>query len=146
MNILGGVLLYLGSLTMILAAAAIAAGTFLIDPEGGSGAPAAKAAAAPPPMARSKDANPQQKPKDGVLDVAKLHPVAPSASAITVRPSAERPSHVRPKRNVAKGTIRVRPTPQQRAPAYADPAATMSYGYAGPQRQPPPPPFFYYRR
>jgi len=89
MPIFGGILLYIGTLTILLAAAAIAAGTFLSDPEGGPAASAAAAQAAPAQLAR-KDAKAAIKPKEGQQDVAKLHPVAPPASAISVRPSPDR--------------------------------------------------------
>jgi hypothetical protein len=139
MNVLGGVLLYLGSLTMLLAAAAIAAGAFLFDPQGEPAASAVTGQAAPPPMLRN-DGKSGQNAKEGVQDVAKLHPVAPSASSISVRPKvAERPQKIRPKQS-AKRTIKARPTRQP--PAYAD-YPYGAYGYAAP---PQPPLYFPYRR
>ena len=95
MNVLGGVLLYLGSLTMLLAAAAIAAGAFLFDPQGGQAASAVTTQAASPPMLRKNDGKSSQITKEGVQDVAKLHPVAPSASSISVRPKiVEQPKKI----------------------------------------------------
>jgi hypothetical protein len=140
MSVLGGVLLYLASLTMLLAAAAIAAGAFLLDPQGGPAASAVTAQAASPPMLRKNDGKSGQKAKEGVQDVAKLHPVAPSASSISVKPKAERSQIVRPKRAAsAKRTIRARPV--QPPPSHY--GAYDAYGYAAP---PQPPRYFPYRR
>jgi hypothetical protein len=136
MNIVGGILLYLGSVTTLLAAAAFAAGTFLLDPGGEPPAPTTFAAQAAPP------AKPVQKPKEGQQDVAKLHPVAPSASAVPVRPSVEWPATAaRPKikdrkSQTTKGAIRVRPMP----PAHAIPRS--AHGFASPQK----PPMAHYRQ
>jgi hypothetical protein len=140
MNIVGGILLYLGSLSVLLAAAAIAAGTLLSDPGGG---PAVTAQAAPPPLVRARDAKPPRKLKEGAQDVAKLLPVAPPASAITVRPTVDRSLVTgRPTRAVAAK----RPKKARRAPSRlaAEPAPNGTLGFA--PTEPRPSPFFPHRR
>lgn len=139
MPIFGGILLYIGTLTLLLAAAAIAAGTLLSDPEGGPAVSAVTAQAAPPSLVR-KDAKAAKKPKEGVQDVAKLHPVAPPASAISVRPSVDRAmkNDNRQKKRMAKKRDR----PAIARPHQADPAPSL--GYAATETRWPL--FFPYRR
>jgi hypothetical protein len=139
MPIFGGFLLYIGTLTMLLAAAAIAAGTLLSDPEGNPAASAVAAQAAPPALVR-KDGKAAKKPKEGVQDVAKLHPVAPPASAISVRPSVDRAAKTNGRQK--KRTAKKKDRPTIARPQQADPAPSLGYAATDARW----PLFFPYRR
>jgi hypothetical protein len=96
MSIFGGILLYLGSLIMLLAVAIIAAGSFLSDP-GRPAGPSVTSQVAPPSLAGAKDSKAGPKGKQGAKDVAASAAIKKArqkrTAASRIRPAASRPAN-----------------------------------------------------